>query len=589
MFALYGKTHSLKPEQMVNYARADRDNGVMYVEIKFEHHGHRYRLHRSVKFRQTNTGNEITTYDHKLEIFEGNQKSGDDDGDDWIQHILPPEISQLFIFDGEQIQAYIKQTAESLKTPIEIILGLKELHNAEDDIKGVCERTASQYDDLLAKQARKGRQLKNIKKEISKLETHLKYLDWQKNGAVRSKNEAEEQLKRQEKTKDLIKECEQQKQLLSYHQKDANTTLGDLRKHHGNFGLILLSPLIRLLDNNIQIKTENWQTDIAHRILQSNSKCLCGREIDTEMRQNLRALVDQPRNQLPDLQKQFNIILNLNTDKLLKDYAETLSRNMRARNSLKKCSEKLDNIEMQIKKIGNNDAQTIFKNANQQFYSADADIKRFTTGIDTAEKQLTKEREKLRSLIRDMESDSLSLDLNEKKMALQLTENIVKAIKDVKTNFYEKRMPDLERYISNIFLQLTNNPDLYRGISIEKDFSIRIKRNDGKSLLINTYPPSAGGSQIVATAVITGLNKFATRDAPIIIDTPLGRLDQIHKKRIIKYYSEMGKQVIILYHSSELSDDEIQSIYPNIASEWKIVNRKNQPNLSDITLWRSYI
>ena len=414
---------------MVNYAQADRDGGVMYVEIKFEHYGHIYRLHRSVKFRQTNTGAEITTYAPQLKIFEGNQRSDNDD--DWIRHILPYEISQLFIFDGEQIQSYIKQPAGSLKTPIEIILGLKELYNAKDDIKSVYVRTDKQYADLLAKQAKKEKDLININNKISTYKMNLKHLNLQKMGAVHSKNEAEEQLKRHEKTKDLIKKVEHHELLLNHYKKNVDTTLDDLRKHHGNFGLILLSPLIYLLNNNIQIKTENWQTDAAHHILQSNLKCLCGRAIDTEMRQNLKALADQSRNRLSDLQKRINIILNLNPDKLLRDYTESLSRNMYANNSFEKCNKELNNIKTQIEKIGVNNAQTIFKDANQQFYRADDDIKKITDAEADVNKKLTKEYKELSSLKRAMESDSFSSDLNEKKMALQMADKIRTAINDV--------------------------------------------------------------------------------------------------------------------------------------------------------------
>ena len=89
--------------------------------------------------------------------------------------------------------------------------------------------------------------------------------------------------------------------------------------------------------------------------------------------------------------------------------------------------------------------------------------------------------------------------------------------------------------------------------------------------------------------MIGGLNKFATKDAPIVIDTPMGRLDPVHQNNLINYYSRMGKQIIILYQPKELSNDDIQSINDNLASEWEIELVPNHPDMSKMTKKVSYL
>ena len=44
----------------------------------------------------------------------------------------------------------------------------------------------------------------------------------------------------------------------------------------------------------------------------------------------------------------------------------------------------------------------------------------------------------------------------------------------------------------------------------------------------------------------------------------------------------MGKQIIILYQPKELSNDDIQSINDNLASEWEIELVPNHPDMSKI-------
>ena len=118
---------------------------------------------------------------------------------------------------------------------------------------------------------------------------------------------------------------------------------------------------------------------------------------------------------------------------------------------------------------------------------------------------------------------------------------------------------------------------------------MKVVRNDGTELSTYRYSPSAGASQIVATSMIAGLNKFATKDAPIIIDTPMGRLDPDHRKRLVNYYSKMGIQIIILYQPSELDDNDIQSIHDHIASEWEIDSVLDHPDLSSINRMEYYL
>ena len=84
------------------------------------------------------------------------------------------------------------------------------------------------------------------------------------------------------------------------------------------------------------------------------------------------------------------------------------------------------------------------------------------------------------------------------------------------------------------------------------------------------------------------MNKFATKDAPVVIDTPMGRLDPEHRKNLINYYSKMSKQIIILYQPSELHINDIQSINDHIASEWEIDSVSGQPDISQIHKTESY-
>ena len=104
------------------------------------------------------------------------------------------------------------------------------------------------------------------------------------------------------------------------------------------------------------------------------------------------------------------------------------------------------------------------------------------------------------------------------------------------SDYFEIEKPRLEKTITGIFLQLTNAPKKYKAIHLTTNFDIEIERQDGLKFPAHRYSPSAGAGQIAVTAVIAGFNQFSTRKAPVVIDTPAGRLDPIHTENLLEFY-----------------------------------------------------
>jgi DNA sulfur modification protein DndD len=130
---------------------------------------------------------------------------------------------------------------------------------------------------------------------------------------------------------------------------------------------------------------------------------------------------------------------------------------------------------------------------------------------------------------------------------------------------------------------------LYTGLELDSSYEIKVRRYDGNTIPTYRYSPSAGASQIIATSLIAGLSKYTTREAPIVIDTPLGRLDHIHRKNLVKLYPSLNRQVIILYQTSELDKDDLDLLQDSIASEWVLEEEPDNPDLSRIRLERNYL
>ena len=73
-----------------------------------------------------------------------------------------------------------------------------------------------------------------------------------------------------------------------------------------------------------------------------------------------------------------------------------------------------------------------------------------------------------------------------------------------------------------------------------------------------------------------------SRNAPVVIDTPIGRLDPEHKANLVDFYHEFSDQVIILYQPNELDEDDIEVMQEYISKHYQIKIRDDDSSTSTI-------
>jgi len=92
---------------------------------------------------------------------------------------------------------------------------------------------------------------------------------------------------------------------------------------------------------------------------------------------------------------------------------------------------------------------------------------------------------------------------------------------------------------------------------------IELTGRDGAPL-----PPdrlSAGERQLLATSVLWGLARASGRPLPTVIDTPLGRLDSSHRRRLVSHYFPFAShQVILLSTDEEIAGGYFEALKPYI-------------------------
>lgn len=130
----------------------------------------------------------------------------------------------------------------------------------------------------------------------------------------------------------------------------------------------------------------------------------------------------------------------------------------------------------------------------------------------------------------------------------------------------------LEDAILERYRVLLRKKSLVKKIVIDPDtFQILLSSADGH--LVPADRLSAGERQLLAVATLWGLSRESGRKLPTVIDTPLSRLDSLHRTALVRsYFPNAGSQVILLSTDEEIVGRYSEMLAPHVARHYTIVH-----------------
>ena len=82
---------------------------------------------------------------------------------------------------------------------------------------------------------------------------------------------------------------------------------------------------------------------------------------------------------------------------------------------------------------------------------------------------------------------------------------------------------------------------------------------------------SAGERQLLAIAVLSALIKERKGRFPVVVDTPLARLDQQHRSALIKrFFATVSHQVVVLSTDQEVDGLAYEALKPFTNAEYTL-------------------
>ncbi len=120
---------------------------------------------------------------------------------------------------------------------------------------------------------------------------------------------------------------------------------------------------------------------------------------------------------------------------------------------------------------------------------------------------------------------------------------------------------------------MAHKKDLFQKVEITEELQIRLLGPDGQDL--REVDLSAGEKQVFTQALFYAVAAVSGRQFPLIIDTPLGRLDEQHRLNVLRFLAERDGQVILISTNTEVVGPYLEAIRHRVGKTYRIENQRD--------------
>jgi DNA sulfur modification protein DndD len=513
--------------------------------------------------------------------------------DSWAQQVdrfIPARLSHLFFFDGEQIEAMANPARSSaiLRTAVHALFGLDLVDQLHGDLGALRTRTkanAAEGEERV-EMARLEKDLATTEGRVVSLRAKLARLTTEQDKASALVERKETQFRQQGG------ELVEQRGALT-RERDAaiiarNKTKSDLVElASGSLPLHLVLPLLRKTSKQLQIESVGRERRLVHQILTDRddrmlqvfrqnkmsasalriAHAFVDKEIDKERPSDLEFFIDAESR---TSQEASHL-----TSHILKSERKACGRLLRRYSEL---CEGVDEAESKLQMVPDDEAIRRVLDERNNAIKGQVEA---TARVDQAKESLVeaeRECDRVRSL-RDAALQQVQMsNLKRKDLTrfVNATRRVDETLRAFRAKVLSTRLARLETAIAYCLRQLMRKKTLIKKLRIDGS-SFELKLLDSQDNVVAADRLSAGERQLLAAAVLWGLARSSGRTLPVVIDTPLGRLDSHHRGNLVEnYFGKASKQVILLSTDEEITGKYFDMLKPAIGRMYLIEHDENR-------------
>ena len=159
---------------------------------------------------------------------------------------------------------------------------------------------------------------------------------------------------------------------------------------------------------------------------------------------------------------------------------------------------------------------------------------------------------------------------------ITIAKNVQKALGVYLRRLTDLKVRQLQEAIVTCFNRLCRKGDVVHRIAIDPN-TFGVTLYDGSAVPVPKEELSSGEKQIFAIAMLWGLAQTSGRPLPVIIDTPLGRLDSEHRRKLIhEYFPHASHQVLLLSTDTEVDQSLFAELSPAVSHSYQLIYQGNE-------------
>lgn len=523
-----------------------------------------------------------------------------------FNHIVPSYVAPLFFFDGEELKKHAEKDWSSfILMGLENLLGVVYLRRLKEDLGdyanlrliGVPRVDKDALNKKINEQAGLQKERADIDEKCALLKEKIKadrmkrdsILANLKSTGIGSSNKqqieeilAEEGQKRaqREKIREQLSELITSPLPLNLISKNlrnklesqliAENILEDWRKNKealapqkGKFKSVLFGhDVIRTLNNFIKTKLDK-AVDVAWQSIYNPEPEGCAGTIkhdylDSKQRTTIQEMIKKSRingRQIKELSEKAEA-LNDRIDWLKK--RRTQFQAILDDGKLQSWLEEMELLEKSIESL-----QLKFDVSSRKMAALDEIINQLSATIE-------KERKRL--------SDSILFGAISAK-----AQQVIDMVDELLPKLFTLKTKEVSEVVTKTFQRLSHKKFVSQ-ITINEKGESKIYDSAGEEISVDL---SAGEKQIFVTAIIAALAEVSRFDLPIIVDTPLGRLDSVHREKICKYWINTGRQVILLSQDKEIGGNEFEKIRHHVCKTYLLKHEMIRDGIGKTTAFEN--
>jgi len=499
-----------------------------------------------------------------------------------VNRILPYGVRSFFFFDGERLDEFFKEEKSSVVR--DAILDVSQLSLLEKAIEHL-ERTISSMRGKIKGDSPK---IEDIQEAIREVEGGRENYRQQKRNKEEELSGIRAQLseigeKLMGSNEPLVRELQRRRETLSARLKELDETLQDNETETSDRVVergpaIYATDAIRFALQQIDVRAKKG--DIPPKIretfireLLDKGECICGTKIrhDSVPRKRIMGLLERAK--ISEIYEEM-VELKYALDPMLKAAGSFTKEQDRLRAEIaglqrqkSEAQTEQREIETRLKGINVEEITNLEFTRKALEKNEDELIGRIGILGEKIENATRKLQELERELAKELSRSERFKIANQR---LELGGDTLTVLARAKEKLVDETRATIEKKTEDYFLNLIWKKDTYADIKIDDDYNISVINRIGSECLGTL---SAGERQVLALSFLAALREVSGFDAPVVIDTPLGRISKEPRENIAELLPNFLEhtQVTLFMTDEEYTSQVRTKLAQRIGREYELI------------------